>query len=171
MPRAAVASIDCASGSVGRRRCGSDCATALQDGEPRHGNETRRGLQFWEELAGKRENVGVCPCPRLLPLAHMENASTLDHRSHAYQTREIAHGTPAQRRSHSEPKGEESPHWRRNGENDEIPRALGMTPIPCHITQHLVERLEDGEGGKGDEGLKVMNFSGTGGMQIFAAGH
>jgi hypothetical protein len=46
-----------------------------------------------------------------------------------------------------------------------------MTPIPCHITQHLVERLEDGEGGKGDEGLKVMTFSGTGGMQIFAAGH
>src|SRR6188508_3457911 len=41
--------------------------------------------------------------------------------------------------------------------HDEIPRAIGMTPIPCHFTQHLVEWLEDGkrgkngEGGKGDE--------------------
>jgi hypothetical protein len=54
----------------------------------------------------------------------------------------------------TEPAGEESRDSRTIATNDEIPRALGMTLVPCDSTQHLDEWLEvgkDGEGGKDDE--------------------
>jgi hypothetical protein len=33
-----------------------------------------------------------------------------------------------------------------------------MTLLPCHGTQHLDERLEDGEDGKGVEGVKGVEL-------------